>query len=93
MALKIEKRAAVNEHFLNLMSSTYAEWMKQEERNAKTYPAGERAYMQRNRLRHARIQNLLHGGDGDGRSGKTYEITKLARASRSSSTSGITLAG
>jgi hypothetical protein len=77
MALKIEKRAVVNEHFLDLMSGTYAAWMRQEGRNAKAFPAGEKAYMERNRLRHARIHNLLHGGDGDGRSGKTYEITKL----------------
>jgi len=77
MALKLKKRADVDGYFLSLMDRIYKDWMAKEERVARTWPGGCEAYMERNRLRHARILNLLHGGDGHGRSGRTYEITKL----------------
>jgi hypothetical protein len=77
MALKIVKRAQVNENFLGLMLHIYQRWMQAEGRIAETYPGGKKNYFAQNRMRHVRINNLLHGGDGDGRSGKTYEITKL----------------
>lgn len=77
MALKIKQLARVDEHFAALMNQVYQEWMQKEERAAQTWPSGEENYMERNRLRHARIVNLLHGGDGNGRSGRSYEFTKL----------------
>ena len=75
--LELTKRASVNEHFLTLAFHIYEQWMENEEKNARTYPAGAEVYRDRNAMRHARIINLLHGGDGDGRSGKQYEVTKL----------------
>ena len=75
--LELTKRASVNEHFLTLAFHIYEQWMENEEKNARTYPAGAEVYKDRNAMRHARIINLLHGGDGDGRSGKQYEVTKL----------------
>lgn len=77
MALKIVKRAPVNEHFLNLMFNIYQRWMQSELQNAEHYPGGKKAYLRNNQMRLVRIRNLLNGGDGDGRSGKSYEITKL----------------
>jgi hypothetical protein len=77
MSLKIQKRALVEDHFISLMMSIYKSWMEREVTNAQNHPAGQEVYMQRNAMRHARIINMLNGGDGGGRSGLTYEITKL----------------
>jgi len=77
MALKLKKLAVIDEHFASLTDQVYRLWMDKEERQAQTWPAGYKNYMQKNRLRHARILNLLHGGDGNGRSGRSYEYTKL----------------
>ena len=75
--LKIRKRAPVNEQFIDLMFHIYRRWLEQEMENANTYPGGRQAYLRNNPFRFTRVSNLLRGGDGDGRAGKTYEITRL----------------
>jgi hypothetical protein len=75
--LQRKKLAQVDEHFVNIMFSIYRAWMDDHHHNAERWPAGEQAYFERNAMKLARVQNLLNGADGDGRSGKTYEITKL----------------
>jgi hypothetical protein len=75
--LKRKKLAQVDEHFVNLMFDIYHGWMDNHRHNASRWPGGEEAYFERNSMKLARVQSLLHGADGDGRSGRTYEITKL----------------
>jgi hypothetical protein len=75
--LKRKKLAQVDDHFVNLMFGIYRAWMDGHHHNAQRWPGGEAAYFERYAMKFARVQNLLNGADGDGRSGKTYEITKL----------------
>jgi hypothetical protein len=75
--LQRKKLAQVDEHFVNLMYSIYRAWMDGHHHNAQRWPGGEAAYFERYAMKFARVQNLLHGADGEGRSGKSYEITKL----------------
>ncbi len=76
MPPKMTPRADVDRSFLDLSCEIYENFLKREKRQAAMFPAGEKAYMQQRGPALAKALAVLRD-QGDGRSGRDWEITRL----------------